>query len=121
MGKSSKGKNSKIRCIYCQELLKQRQDRSLGSHCEYVSSGLRRRSGETQNSDDNGGLVQKASPFLKFNKREVLDNPGKVSAEIAKTFAESEWAKYRIVQDRLFESDFDREVKKILNSKKKKL
>ncbi len=59
MEKSSKGKNSKIRCIYCQELLKQRRDRSLGSHCEYVS-GLRRRSSETQNSHDNGGLVQKA-------------------------------------------------------------
>jgi hypothetical protein len=63
----------------------------------------------------------KLDAFLKFNERAVLDNPGKVSAEIAKVFAESEWEKYRIVQDRLFESDFDREVKKLLASKKKKL
>jgi len=63
---------------------------------------------------------KKLDAFLKFNEREVLDNPGKVSAEIAKSFAESEWEKYRIVQDRLFESDFDREVKKLLKSSKKK-
>ena len=62
---------------------------------------------------------KKLDAFLKFNEREVLDNLGKVSAEVAKAFAESEWEKYRIVQDRLFESDFDREVKKLLKSKKK--
>ena len=64
---------------------------------------------------------KKLDAFLKFNERKVLDNPGQVSAEIAKSFAESEWEKYRIVQDGLFESDFDREVKKLLNSKKKKI
>ncbi len=63
---------------------------------------------------------KKLDAFLKFNERDALDNPGKVSAEIAKSFAESEWEKYRIVQDRLFESDFDREVKKLLKSLKKK-
>ena len=52
--------------------------------------------------------------FLQFNEREILDNSGKVSAEIAKTFAESEFEKYRVVRDLLYESDFDREVKKIL-------
>ena len=57
--------------------------------------------------------------FLKFNEREVLDNPGKASAEIAKVFAVSEWEKYRIVQDRLFVSDFDKEVKKLMKSKKR--
>ena len=61
--------------------------------------------------------VKKLNAFLQFNQREVLDNPGKVSAEIAKTFAESEWEKYRIVQDKLFESDFDRVVKKFLKDK----
>ena len=38
----------------------------------------------------------------------VLDNAGQISAEFAKQFAESEFEKYRIIQDRLFESDFDR-------------
>jgi hypothetical protein len=40
----------------------------------------------------------------------VLQDAGKVTAEIAKAHAESEFEKYRIVQDRLFESDFDRVV-----------
>lgn len=48
--------------------------------------------------------------FLEFSERDVLHDNGKISAEIAKGFAESEWEKYRIVQDRLFESDFDKEL-----------
>ena len=51
--------------------------------------------------------------FLKFNRKDVLENAGKVTAEIAKTFAESEFEKYRIIQDRLFESDFDRLIKEL--------
>lgn len=49
--------------------------------------------------------------FLRFNEYELLNNSGKVTAEIAKAFAESEFEKYRIVQDRLFESDFDKLLK----------
>ena len=55
----------------------------------------------------------KLNAFLKFNERELLDHPGKVSAEVAKAFAESEFEKYRIVQDQRFESDFDRAIKKL--------
>ena len=51
--------------------------------------------------------------FLQFNEREILDNPGKVSAEVAKSFAESEYEKYRITQDRLYKSDFDKLVEDI--------
>lgn len=46
--------------------------------------------------------------FLEFNGNELLTGPGKISAEQAKLHAETEYEKYRIVQDRLFESDFDR-------------
>ncbi len=46
--------------------------------------------------------------FLQFNEREVLDNPGKVSHKVAESFALSEFEKYRIIQDKLFESDFDK-------------
>lgn len=46
--------------------------------------------------------------FLQFNQREVLDNPGKVSHKVAESFALSEFEKYRVVQDKLFESDFDK-------------
>jgi hypothetical protein len=48
--------------------------------------------------------------FLAAADRETLQDAGKVTAEIAKTHAESEFEKYRIIQDRLFESDFDRFV-----------
>ncbi len=58
--------------------------------------------------------ADKLNAFLKFNERDILDHPGKVSREMAKAFAESEFEKYRIVQDRLFESDFDRHMKKTL-------
>lgn len=60
----------------------------------------------------------KLSAFLKFKERELLDNPGQVSQEVAKAFAESEFEKYRVVQDRLFESDFDRHIKKSLSGAK---
>ena len=46
--------------------------------------------------------------FLTLMDREVLADAGKVSAEMAKIHAETEWEKYRIVQDRLYQSDFDR-------------
>ncbi|MCM1360254.1 MAG: virulence RhuM family protein [Corallococcus sp.] len=46
--------------------------------------------------------------FLQFNEEEILHDSGKVSAEVAKSFAESEFEKYRVIQDRLFESDFDK-------------
>ena len=51
--------------------------------------------------------------FIVATDREVLQDAGKVTAEIAKAHAESEFEKYRIVQDRLFESDFDRLLKQI--------
>jgi hypothetical protein len=59
---------------------------------------------------------QKLNAFLQFNQRDLLDHPGKVTAEIAKSFAESEFEKYRIIQDRLFESDFDLIIKQLPNS-----
>lgn len=58
---------------------------------------------------------KKINAFLKFNERDILQDAGKVTAEIAKTFAESEFEKYKPVQDKLFESDFDREMKKLIS------
>jgi hypothetical protein len=51
--------------------------------------------------------------FIKAIDRDILENAGKVTAEIAKAHAETEFEKYRIIQDQLFESDFDREIKKL--------
>lgn len=52
----------------------------------------------------------KLDVFLQFNEEEILHDKGRVSAEIAKSFAESEFEKYRVIQDKLFESDFDKLV-----------
>jgi hypothetical protein len=56
---------------------------------------------------------KRLSGFLQLWDREILQDAGKVSSEIARTHAESEFEKYRIVQDRLFESDFDKMLKAI--------
>lgn len=56
--------------------------------------------------------------FIETTDREILQNAGKVTAEIAKAHAESEFEKYRIIQDRLFESDFDKIIKNQLTPKK---
>jgi len=58
--------------------------------------------------------------FIAATDREILQDAGKVTAEIAKAHAESEFEKYRIVQDRLFESDFDRLLKQHHELEKKK-
>lgn len=55
--------------------------------------------------------------FLTMTDRELLQDNGKVSAEQAREFAESEFEKYRIVQDRLFMSDFDKEIEGLLEKK----
>ena len=58
----------------------------------------------------------KLNVFLEFNEHEVLEDSGRVTAEIAKAFAESEFEKYRVIQDKNFESDFDRAVKLFLKN-----
>ena len=50
---------------------------------------------------------KRLNAFLQFNERDILQNAGKVTAEVAKSFALSQFEKYRITQDRLFKSDFD--------------
>jgi hypothetical protein len=55
----------------------------------------------------------KLNAFLQFNQKDILQNAGKVTTAIAKAFAESEFEKYRIIQDKFFESDFDKIIKRI--------
>lgn len=57
--------------------------------------------------------------FLKLWNHEILQDAGRVTAELAKAHAESEFEKYRITQDRLFESDFDRLMTQIESSENK--
>ena len=62
--------------------------------------------------------ASKLDAFLQFNDAEILRNKGKVTAAIAKAFAESEFEKYRVIQDRLYQSDFDRLVSEAEKEKK---
>ncbi len=57
--------------------------------------------------------VLKLDAFLQFNEETILNHQGKVSHEVALVLAESEYEKYRITQDKLIESDFDQEIKKL--------
>lgn len=52
--------------------------------------------------------AEKLNAFLQFNDAEILQDKGKVKMEVAKAFAESEFEKYRVIQDRLYKSDFDK-------------
>ena len=61
--------------------------------------------------------IVKLDSFLQFNEEAVLKHQGKVSHEVAITLAEKEFDAYRIIQDKLIESDFDKEIKKIKNKK----
>ncbi|MGI6419307.1 MAG: RhuM family protein [Thermoguttaceae bacterium] len=51
--------------------------------------------------------------FLAFNEYEVLTSAGSVSAEVAKRLAEEQYTTFRVEQDRSFESDFEKEIKRI--------
>jgi hypothetical protein len=60
--------------------------------------------------------IEKLDGFLEFNDYEILQDAGNVSAKVAKKLAEEEYEKFRPIQDRAFESDFD----KLVNETKKK-
>lgn len=72
---------------------------------------------ERQNAMKMVDWVERLDAFLKFNDYEILKNPGQVKASIAKTLAEKEYEKFRPIQDKKFESDFDQLVDDV---KKKK-
>jgi hypothetical protein len=64
--------------------------------------------------------IEKLDAFLRFNEKDILQNSGRVSQEVAKALAEKEFKKFARKQDRDYISDFDREVKKLLKKSKKK-
>jgi hypothetical protein len=57
--------------------------------------------------------AKRLDAFLEFDEREILKNAGKITQVIAKDFAEFEFEKYRVIQDRLFQSDFDNLIKQM--------
>jgi len=64
--------------------------------------------------------AEKLNAFLKFSEYEILTNAGKISHDVAKALVLGEYEKFRIEQDKNYISDFDREVKKYLESRRKK-
>jgi len=56
---------------------------------------------------------KKLNVFLEFNNKDVLNDFWKISSKIAKEFAESEFEKYKVIQDKNYISDFDKETKKL--------
>ena len=83
-------------------------DRFVTMYLDYAESQAERNIPMTMED-----WAKKLNAFLQFNEKEILEDSGKVTAAIAKAFAESEFEKYRIIQDRLFESDFDKLMKKL--------
>lgn len=60
--------------------------------------------------------VDKLETFLKFNEEAILNHQGKIAHEVALSLAQKEYEKYRVIQDRIMESDFDRVLKKLEQS-----
>lgn len=57
--------------------------------------------------------AEKLDSFLEFNAYDVLGNFGKIKAEAARKHAESEYEKFRVIQDEDFKSDFDKVVDEV--------
>ena len=64
--------------------------------------------------------TERLDAFLQFNEYAVLKDAGKISAAVAHMLAENQFEKYRIVQDKEYESDFDKEIKKLDKKNKTK-
>jgi hypothetical protein len=62
--------------------------------------------------------ISKLEGFLTLNDREILQGVGKISAQLAKAYAEQEFDKFRVLEDQRFESDFDRMVKQLPENKR---
>lgn len=61
--------------------------------------------------------IKRLDAFLQFNEYQILKDAGKVRHDVAIKLAEKEYDKFRVVQDQNFESDFDKEIKKIKSGK----
>lgn len=64
--------------------------------------------------------IERLDAFLQFNEYQVLRDAGKISHVVAKELAETEHAKFRVNQDKRFESDFDKEVKRLKSNQTSK-
>ncbi len=115
---SPEGKILKSDVSVAKNYLSQDELESLGrivnAYLELAEDRARRRIPMTMED-----WAKRLDAFLEFDEREILQDKGKISQEVARFFAESEFEKYRIVQDRLFESDFDKGIKQLEEAAKR--
>jgi hypothetical protein len=81
-------------------------NRIVGMYLDYAENQAKRQIPMTMNE-----WVERLDGFLQFNEYAVLKDAGKISHDIAQQLAEKEYEKFRVIQDKNFESDFDRDVK----------
>ncbi|MBF0387418.1 MAG: virulence RhuM family protein [Candidatus Omnitrophica bacterium] len=116
--KSPDGKVLKSDVIVAKNYLSKDEIESLGrivnAYLDLAEDRARRRMPMTMED-----WSKRLDMFLQVADRDILKDSGKITAQIAKAHAESEFEKYRIVQDRLFENDFDREIKRLENKRDK--
>lgn len=93
---------------YLQEAEIEELERIVTMYLDYAENQAKRQVPMTMKD-----WVSKLDAFLQFNDYEVLQNAGKVSTEVAKKLANDAYEKFRVIQDRDYESDFDRTIKKL--------
>lgn len=96
---------------YLQEVEIKELNRIVNMYLDYVENMAERN--KTMRMID---WVAKLENFLKFNEYDILKDAGKVNKSVADAFAEKEYAKFRVIQDKEYESDFDRISKIIKNT-----
>ena len=96
--------------ILTNEFFDRQLERIVNAYLDMAEMQAQRRIPMTMNDRE-----ERLRGFLKLWDRDILQDAGKVSAELARQHAETEFEKYRITQDRLFQSDFDRLVLQLGN------
>ena len=87
-------------------------NRIVSMYLDYAENQAKR-----QNLMSMDDWADKLDAFLQFNEYELLDNAGIVKRAVADKLAEEEYEKYRVIQDESFQSDFDKETKKLLEDR----
>ena len=78
---------------------------------DYAERMVEKRTGSYKMED----WAKRLDMFLNFNEYPILENSGKVSREVAKRFAETEYSKFRVIQDREYKSDFNKLIDASIN------
>ena len=111
--KSPKGKIRKEDVSIAKNYLDEKELKSLNRivtmYLDYAESQAENKIAMTMQE-----WIEKLDSFLQFNEKDILQNSVKVSAEIAKNFAESEFGKFKKIQDLNYESDFDKSLNNLL-------